>query len=126
MKGYKYICDYFNFNNYLKYRNKTESSEIVLSTELDFAAGTYDKEDCKGIYFCRTQEDLFHWIDELFAWETDIGAIEILEVTSIGEVSERIYEDGRIAYVTDKAYVRILGDKEIIDSINDLCDRYLS
>lgn len=120
MVGYKYIywCD-DDDENAVKYIHKAESGMPIHYLELKDNRGMLDTKEMPGIYFCKSLDDLYIWIKELFECVNPY-AIELLEIRPIGEVKERQYEDGRIAYVTPMCYCRILKDNEIPSNIKDL------
>lgn len=110
--GYKYICWDLGEDNAEIYMGKTEKKEPIHHSELVDCRGMEDKEEMPGIYFCRSLDDLFIWLKELFDF-ADPSAIEILEVKPIGEVVERRYENGRVAYIAPSVVCRVLADHEI-------------
>lgn len=121
--GYKYICwDIGDFNADL-YMKRIQTGRPIHHKELTLTRGLYDHEDIAGIYFCRTLEDLYIWVEELFEF-TQPSAIQLLEVRAIGEVQERVYGNRRVAYVTPICRCRVLHDSELIPDLFRIVREY--
>ncbi|MFL1672542.1 hypothetical protein [Paenibacillus dendritiformis] len=112
MKGFKYVCWDVDDANAQIYFKKSNEISILHYSELKKARGFYDDLDFPGIYFCRTQNDLLEWIKDCIEWE-DPFALDIYEISPIGSVRKREYDNGRVAFVTESCFVRELKDDEI-------------
>lgn len=110
-KGYKFISE-IGSRNWDIYIDKAEKNEVVYFTELENRRGYFDDEEISGIYFCKSQKELIPWVQDCIDWENP-DAIEILEVKPLDEITVRKYNNGRVAYVVNSCYVRVLNDKEI-------------
>lgn len=123
--GYKYICWDLGEDNAEIYMDKIRRNEEIHHAELSNCKGFYDQEDKPGIYFCKSLDDLYSWLKELFEFANP-SAIELIEVQAVGEVEERQYEDGRIAYVAQSVKGRVLEDRELNASIYKLITDYFN
>lgn len=124
-KGYKYICWDFSGENADVYMSRIEAGRPIHHMELVLTKGMYDQEDVPGIYFCRSLDDLYIWVEELFDYARP-SAIQLLEVTPIGDVQERVYNDGRRAYVAPICRCRVLHDSELTPDLFRLVRNYFN
>jgi hypothetical protein len=123
MKGFKYICWDLGNDNADLYMRRIEERRPIHYRELTLSKGLDDQEEMPGIYFCQSLDDLYIWVEELFKY-TNPSAIQLLEVYPIGDVQERIYDNGRVAYVTPMCRCRILKDSELTPELFLLVREY--
>lgn len=117
--GYKYIYWDLGEDNADIYMDRIMIGQPIHHAELSDCRGMYDKVEMPGIYFCKSLEDLYVWIKELLEF-VDPYAIEVLEVKPVGDVKERQYEDGRVAYVAPSVIGRVMEDQELTPELHEL------
>ncbi|MGG1664478.1 hypothetical protein [Brevibacillus sp. NRS-1366] len=122
-KGYKYITWDIGEENAEVYIEKINLNQPIHHKELSCTRGREDKEFLEGIYICSTLEELFIWVKEILD-EGGVSAIEILEVTPIGIIKQKHYENGRVAFVVDEVEARIVSDIELPSEFHVLFDEY--
>jgi hypothetical protein len=123
MTGYKYICWDLGDDNAEFYMSRIEAGCPIHHLDLTITRGLNDQEDMPGIYFTRSLEDLYIWVEELFEYARP-SAIQLLEVTPIGEVQKRVYDNGRVAYVAPICRCRVLRDSELTPDLFRLVRTY--